>query len=195
MFSPDPEFKVIKCEPMTLSFGGIRYSLEDLHKPYTPSQIADMMEPVIQSACTPFKESYGIEAVVKRPKKSSVSAILKPANAKLKDQVLFDLRIHNKTLDKHKGGFLYEMEKLCDAMVVKKLGTMVYLHDDNGGFYLMHDLKERLDGESAANMFRVLGKLMVVPTSNDLSIRKEISPECVRVDVDIAGHKSRDYLV
>ena len=195
MFSLFPEFKIIKCEPLTLSFGGFRYSLEELQRPYTAPEIADKAKAVMKSACEPFRDAYGIETVVESPKKNLLSARLYPASAKLRDVVAFDVRKFNSY---NKGGlgkgFMNSIEGMCDKMIREKKCTALSPMPDLNGFYVFHELKGELDAEPAADMLEAIGKLMLHPTSNDFAIRREIKPDCLRVDVELYGHKTRDYV-
>ena len=80
MFYLEPKFILLRCDPLVLSFGGIKYECDEMKRFYEAPIIADKTVRVLRNACTPFREAYGIKASVKKPEVGKLSVRLKPSS-------------------------------------------------------------------------------------------------------------------
>ena len=200
MFSLEPEFTVIKCEPIIAAFGGFTYSLEDIQKPYAPPDLTSKMKRVMDSVGKSLESAYGMKAVVKA-EGPTLSTTISPIGTKLKKEVRFDVRMYNKSFGKGTLTGLSEVERLCDWTVSQGMKTALVRREElenlgeRGGFYIVHMLGKELDPKSTGNMIEAVERLMIFQTRNRFETKREIKDDCLKIDLNLGKHSSMEYVV
>jgi hypothetical protein len=193
MFSLEPPFTVVRCEPATTAFGGVAYSLKDLCKPYSPQELTSEMKAVMESVGESLKRAYEVKTVIEASS-NSLSTVVRPIEAKLDRGIFFDLRRYNK-MHRKRSELLLKVESVCDRMLQEGKDNAVLTREDNSGFYFFHNLKKNFDPESAGYLLETIENLMLRTTANNFSVKREIKPDCLRVDVKLGAPKSSGYVV
>jgi hypothetical protein len=198
MFSLDPQFILLKCDTLPVAFGGVQYSLEELSKPYSVPKLKDEVKEVVSSAGRSLENAYGVKAVVESPEPNVLSAKISPIEAKFENKaVFFDIDMYRKmpNVRRRNSTFFQEIGNICKKMFYQGKENATIGRPDGNGFYFFHALKERFDPESAGYLLEAMETLMLRATSNEFMTRREIGPDCLKVDLKLGRPKNMGYLV